>query len=185
MRPGMRLLVNGAAGGVGSVAVQLAKAAGAFVTGVDSSEKLALVTSLGADQVIDFRAEDVTRRNETWDFILDVASTFSLKAARRILKSDGVYVFIGHDHFGSAVGPVLGSLPRALMLMTASIFVRNLPRSSGPMLKVREAMRELAACLEAGSLAPTIDKTFPLEDAFEAIRYLSSGKAAGRVVVTP
>jgi NADPH:quinone reductase-like Zn-dependent oxidoreductase len=96
--PGQRIVINGAAGGVGSIAIQMAKANGAFVVGVDHAAKLDYMRSLGADEVVDYTRDDVTRIKEHFDLIIDVASTLSLSGCKRILRPDGKYVIIGHDH---------------------------------------------------------------------------------------
>jgi len=108
LRPGHRMLVNGAGGGVGSIAVQLAKAYGATVTGVDEASKLDLIRSLGADHVIDYREEDFTTGDERYDVIFDVPGNHSFSQCRRALTDDGTYVLIGHDGFGEAAGRWFG-----------------------------------------------------------------------------
>ena len=154
LEAGKSVLVNGAGGGVGSIAVQLAKAHGARVTGVDRGDKLAMVRALGADQVVDYTREDFTRRDERYDLIVDVASTLSLRACRPCLTPDGVFLVIGHDHFGKAQGRVLGSIPRMLGLMALSPFVRHLPRSLGePAPTKRQAVETLLSYLFRSSLA--------------------------------
>ena len=186
LEAGKSVLVNGAAGGVGSVAVQLAKARGARVTGVDRGDKLDLVRSLGADHVIDYTREDFTLRGERYDLILDVASTLSLGGCRGSLTPDGVYLVIGHDHFGEARGRILGSIPRMLGLMALSLFVRHLPRSRGEAAPTKkEAMETLAELLAAGKLTPVIDRTYALEEVPDAMRLLVSGRARGRIIVVP
>lgn len=186
LEPGKSVLVNGAAGGLGSIAVQLGKARGARVTGVDSAEKLELVRSLGADDVIDYAREDFTRSGKRYDLILDVASNLRLRDCKRALTPEGTYVLIGHDHFGAATGRLLGSIPRILMLMALSPFVGHLPQSQGaPLPKTCEVMALLAELLENGKLTPVIDRSYPLEEAADAMLYLQSGRACGRVIITP
>lgn len=185
VRPGQRVLVNGAAGGVGSVALQVAKARGASVTGVDGPGKLALLRGLGADRVVDYAREDVTRGAERFDLVIDVASNLSLAAARRVLTAKGVYVLIGHDHFGRATGRVLGSLPRGLSHLALAPFVRHLPRPGLKTPPKGEVMAELAGMLEAGTLTPVVDSTFPLESVTDAMRRMQGGGAAGRILITP
>lgn len=184
--PGMRVLVNGAGGGVGSTVVQLAKARQAHVTGVDRGDKLEMIASLGADRVIDYTQEDFTRQERRYDLIVDVASTLSLMACRRVLTSDGVLLVIGHDHFGQAKGRVLGSIPRMLGLMLLSRVVDHLPDSQGePPPTKREAMARLAELLAEGRLRPVLDRVYPLAEAREAMRYLQSGRPRGRIVLEP
>ena len=127
IQPGQRVLVNGAGGGVGTIAVQLAKAYGAHVTGVDYAEKMEMLRSLGADHVIDYTREDFTTSGEQYDLILDVASNLSLKACKGSLAPGGIYVLIGHDHYGKGAGRILGSLPRFFTLLALSPFVSQLP----------------------------------------------------------
>ena len=125
IQPGQSVLINGAGGGVGAIAVQLAKAYGARVTGVDSAEKMEMVRSLGADHVIDYTQEDFTQGGERHVLILDVASNLSLSACKGALTPTGIYVLIGHDHFGDSAGRILGSLPRVLKLAALSRFVSH------------------------------------------------------------
>jgi NADPH:quinone reductase-like Zn-dependent oxidoreductase len=184
IQPGQRVLINGAGGGVGSVAVQLAKAFGANVTGVDSTGKLDLVRSLGADSVIDYSRDDFTRSGERWDLILDVPGNHSLSDVRRALTRDGTYVLIGHDHFGATGGRWLGSLPRFFKLMVMSPFVRQLPGPNFSMPKKKDALAVLSEFIEAGKIAPVVDSAFPLSDVPAALRYLEEGHAQGKVVIT-
>jgi NADPH:quinone reductase-like Zn-dependent oxidoreductase len=183
-RPGQRVLVNGAAGGVGALAVQLAKAHDAHVTGVDHTRKLALVRALGADEVVDYTTADVTRGGQRYDLIVDIPGDRPFAAYRRILTPDGKYVLIGHDHYGHVGRRWLGSLPRFARLGFMSLFVRHLRRSGPGRPSKREAMDTLRAHLEAGQLTPVIDRTYPLGEAGEAIRYLAGGQALGRVMLT-
>lgn len=180
-----RVLVNGAAGGVGSIVVQLAKAYGAHVTGVDAAAKLGLVRLLGADEVIDYATDDFTRREAAYDLVFDVASTSSLAQCKRALTADGVYVLIGHDHYGAASGRVFGSLPRMMKLMLTAPFSKHLPKLELPMPTKQAALAVLAQMLERGKLTPVIDRTYALADVPEALRYLQTGKALGRIIITP
>jgi len=182
--PGHQVLVNGAAGGVGAIAVQLAKAYGAHVTGVDHSRKLALVLSLGADRVIDYTREDYTRGDERWDLIFDVPGNHSFQETRRALKPDGAYVLIGHDAFGAIGHRWLGSIPRMLGLMARSAVTPELRGGSMASPDKRAAMTTLSGLMESGELRTVIDRTYPLSEAPEALRYLASGQAVGRVVIT-
>jgi NADPH:quinone reductase-like Zn-dependent oxidoreductase len=181
---GQRVLINGAGGNVGSVAVQYAKAMGAEVTGVEHTNKLELVRSLGADHAIDYTKEDFTRSSERYDLILDVASNLSLVKCRASLTSDGIYNFIGHDHFGAATGRWLGSLPRALAGVFWAPFDRHLVGVKAALQAQQEptlvVLREL---LEAGRLAPVIDRVFPLPEAAAAMQYMIEGRAVGNIVI--
>jgi NADPH:quinone reductase-like Zn-dependent oxidoreductase len=184
LKPGTRVLVNGAAGGVGSFAVQIAKARGVHVTGVDHSTKLDLVRSLGADEVIDYTKEDFTQGPRQYDVIVDIPGNHPYSACRRALTPDGKYVLIGHDQYGQAGRGWLGSLPQFGGLMLRSLFASHLRRGGSPLPTKRQAMATLRELLEAGHLAPVIDRTFPLKEAAAAIDYLASGQARGRVVLT-
>jgi len=181
--PGSRALVNGAAGGVGAVAVQLAKAYGAEVTGVDHPRKLALVRSLGADRTIDHTSEDFTRGGERWDLIFDVPGNHSFQEIRRALEPHGSYVLIGHDAFGATGHHWLGSIPRMLGLMARSAVVPELRGGSFASPDKRRLMTTLAQFLETGQLRVVVDRTFPLSQAPDALQYLVSGQPAGRVVI--
>jgi NADPH:quinone reductase-like Zn-dependent oxidoreductase len=185
IKPGQNVLINGAAGGVGSIAVQITKAHGARVTGVDSTEKLAMVRSLGADHVIDYTQEDFTRGGERYDLILDVASNLSFSACRRVLTPTGIYLLIGHDHFGAAAGRVLGSVPRVLTLALLSLFVGHLPKPGSSLPSMKDAMVVLKDLLEAGKLTPIIDRTYPLSEVPEAMRYMEKGQARGKIIINP
>lgn len=182
---GQRVLVNGAGGGVGSVALQLAKARGAIVTGVDKAHKLEMLRALGADQVIDSSREDFTRLGERYDLIFDVASNLSLADCKRVLTPNGVYILIGHDHFGAVGGRALGSLPRFFKLLAMSPFVSQLPAANFSVPDRQASMQTLKALLEAGSLTPVIARSYPLTQVPEAIRHLQSGEACGKIVITP
>lgn len=185
VRAGQNVLINGAGGGVGTLAVQLARAYGARVTGVDGPDKLDMVRSLGANHVVDYTQEDFTRGAERYDLIFDVASNLSLSDSRRALTPTGTYVLIGHDHYGKARGRVLGSLPRALGLMALSPFIRQLPTPDLSMPRQSDAMAALKRFIEAGQITPVVDRTFPLGEVRDAMRYLAEGHARGKVVLVP
>jgi NADPH:quinone reductase-like Zn-dependent oxidoreductase len=184
IRAGQKVLVNGAGGGVGVVAVQLAKAFGADVTGVDSTSKLELIRSIGADRVIDYTEEDFTRRGERYDLIFDVPGNHSLSDCRRALTSEGTYVLIGHDNYGKGMRRWVGLLPRMFKLMAMSPLVSQLRDMRFSMPDKKESMDLLKELLESGKLMPHIDKTYPLSEVPEAIRYLQAGRAKGKVVIT-
>ena len=179
--PGQNVLVNGAGGGVGTVAVQLAKAHRARVTGVDAADKLELVRSLGADRVLDAR-EDFTRTGDLYDLIVDVPGNHPFPAIRRALTPNGKWVLIGHDGFGGRRWP--GSLLQLVGLIARTPFSSALPALSFSTPSKQEGMKTLADLIEAGLLTPVVARTFPLEEVADAIRYLESGRAAGRIVVT-
>jgi NADPH:quinone reductase-like Zn-dependent oxidoreductase len=183
IRAGQTVLINGAGGAVGTFAVQLAKADGANVTGVDATGKLDMLRSIGADQVLDFRQEDFTRIGERYDVVLDIAGNHSWPDIKRALTPEGTYVLIGHDQYGAAGHRWFGSLGRFAKLMVMSPFVPHLhpfrgAKDPGDRLVV---LKEL---IEAGKVTPVIDRTFPLSEVPEAIRYLASGRALGKVVIS-
>lgn len=180
---GSRVLVNGAAGGVGAIAVQLAKAYGAQVTGVDRASKLALVRSLGADRVIDYTAEDFTRSGEQWDLIFDVPGNHPFGAIRRALDPRGSYVLIGHDAFGAIGHRWLGSIPRLLGLVARSAVTPQLRGGSFASPDKQQLLGTLAGLMETGQVRVVVDSTFPLGQVPQAMRRLMSGQPLGRVVV--
>ena len=182
--PGRRVLVNGAGGGVGAIAVQLAKAAGAHVTGVDRTDRLDLIRTLGADEVIDYTREDFTRTGRRYDLIVDIPGNRSFTECRRVLAADGTYVLIGHDQYGQVGRRWLGSLPTFGRLGLRSLVTRQL-RPGGSRPSKREAMEKLRAHLERGDLTPVVDRTFPLAEAGAALRYVAEGRPTGRVVLIP
>jgi NADPH:quinone reductase-like Zn-dependent oxidoreductase len=184
LRSGRSVLINGAGGGVGVLAVQIAKAYGATVTGVDSSEKLEMVRSLGTDRVIDYAKEDFTRSGERYDLIFDIPGNRPFAECRGALTPDGKYVLIGHDRFGKGAGRWLGSVPRVLKLAVLSPFVSQLPSLGFAMPNKKDSMALLKELLEAGKLTPVIDRTYSLGEVPEAIRYLEEGNARGKVVIS-
>jgi NADPH:quinone reductase-like Zn-dependent oxidoreductase len=184
LQPGRKVLINGAGGGVGTIAVQLAKAYGAEVTGVDTTGKLDLLRSLGAKQVIDYTQEDFTQGGECYDLIIDIPGNHSFSECRRALTPEGTYVLIGHDHFGKQGHRFLGGLPRGLKQIVMSPFVSQLPELSFSMSTKRESMVVLKELLEAGKITPIIDRTYPLSEVVVAIRYLEEGHTQGKVIIT-
>lgn len=182
--PGQRVLINGAGGGVGSIAIQLAKASGAVVTGVDSGEKLEMIRKLGADHLVDYTQEDFTQSNNHYDLILDVASSLTLSACKRVLTSTGRYVIIGHDHYGSVGNRAFGSLPRFFSMMVRAPFDSHLPDLNFSIPSKQEVMVALQAFLEAGQLTPIIDRTYPLSEVPAAMHYLQTGRNLGKIVIT-
>jgi len=144
-----------------------------------------MVRSLGADQIIDYTQEDFIQRDDRYDLIFDVASNLSLSTCKRKLTPKGVYVLIGHDHFGDATGQIFGSLPHVLKLVALSPFVSQLPKLSFSIPSKKDIMHILAKFLEAGKLTPVIDRTYPLSEVPEAMRYLQAGHARGKIIITP
>ena len=184
IQPGQRVLINGAGGGVGTFAVQLAKSYGADVTGVDSTRKLDRVRSIGADQVIDYTQEDFTQSGERYDLILDIPGNHSLSDLRRALTPKGTYVLIGHDDFGGSGGRWIGkSLGRFFKMLVLSPFVSQLPGPRRISKETTDPLVVLKEFIEAGKVTPVIDRTYPLSGVAEAIRYLAEGHARGKVVI--
>ena len=175
--PGRRVLVTGAGGGVGTYAVQIAKAYGGEVTGVCSSSKVDLVTKLGADRVIDYAVEDFTRDRRRYDVIFDIAGGRSIRATRRALTADGSLIVIGGK--GNTVGPIA----RIVKVVVLKLFARRqrlIPFLAHP---TTADLLELAGMIEAGTLCVAIDTTYPLADAGAAIRYVEDGRVRGKAVV--
>ncbi|MBM4438259.1 MAG: NAD(P)-dependent alcohol dehydrogenase [Actinobacteria bacterium] len=180
IRPGQKVLINGAGGGVGTFAVQLAKAFGAEVTGVDSTKKLDMLRSIGADKVIDYTQQDFTQSGERYDLMLDIAANHSFSDCRRALTPAGTYVIVG-DAAGS--GRWIGVLGRALKALVLSQFVGQ---GMGAFVSVekKEAMGVLRELIEAGKVTPVIDRTYPLSEVPQAIRYVEQGHVQGKVIIT-
>lgn len=168
---------------MGTFAVQIAKAFGADVTAVDGAEKLDMLRSIGADQVIDHTREDFTRGSERYDLILDIPGNHPFSAIRRALLPGGTYVLIGHDAFGRFGRRWIGSLGRFLKLLVASPFVKQLPGLRGA-IDPGDRLRVLRDLLEAGEVTPVIDRTYPLSEVPAAIRYLEEGRVKGKIVIT-
>ena len=184
LRSGQRVLVNGAAGGVGGFAVQIATAWGAEVTGVDRTEKLDLVRSFGAAHVVD-AADDYTRTDERYDLVLDIPGHPPFRRARRVIAPGGSYVLIGHDAFGARGHRWIGSLGTFAIQLLMSPFVGPLHGFRGASGATTDDLGLLKALIDDGKLRVTVDRAFPLEEAGAAIDYLASGRALGRIVVTP
>jgi NADPH:quinone reductase-like Zn-dependent oxidoreductase len=177
IRPGDQVLINGAGGNVGPFAVQIAKHFGAEVTGVDSSGKLDMVRSIGADHVIDYTREDVIGQGQRYDLILDVVARRSMLEWRRALKPAGLYVMLGASTAlllqGAFLGPLIsvtGSRKTAVMWWWKPF--------------KQEDVAFLSQLIEAGSLAPVIDRRYPLSEVPDALRYLETGNARGKIVIT-
>ena len=180
VEPGQKVLLLGASGGVGSFAVQIAKAAGAHVTGVCSARKASHVAELGADEVIDYQTTDFSASGLQYDAIIDIGGNASLSRLRRVLTPKGRLVITGGENGGRWIG----GTDRQLRALALSPFVSQSLRSfiasenSGDL----DALVEL---VEQGAVSPQIDRTFPLTEAAEAVRYVADGRATGKVVVVP
>lgn len=170
LQSGQRVLINGASGGAGSFAVQIANALGAQVTGTCRTSKMDLVRSLGADHVIDYMHEDFTRSGEQYDLILDMQAHHSLFDYRRALSPGGVYVMVGGESFRI--------LQAIFISLTGSRKIKLL------LHKANKGLDALIALIEAGKVSPVIDRCFALHETAEALRYFGAGKAKGKVVIT-
>lgn len=177
VRPGQRVLVHGAGGGVGTFTVMVAKALGAEVTATSRPDKLDLVRSLGADHLIDYTREDFTKGGPRYDVIVDVGGNRSLSACRRALAPGGTLVLSGAGHGASGpIGRFLAASFRSAVLRQRIVaFISK--ESTVDLLALR-------GLVETGMVTPLIDRTFPLEETPEAIRYLESGNGGGKVVIT-
>jgi NADPH:quinone reductase-like Zn-dependent oxidoreductase len=179
LQPEQKVLIIGAAGGVGTYAVQLAKAFGGVVTGVCSTSKAELVRAIGADEVIDYTLEDFTEGTRRFDLILDTAGRRPLSHLRRALAPQGTLVIVG----GEGGDRWLGGFQRQIFAPVRALFTEQ--KLMGLISKERQQdLLTLKGLIEAGKLKPVIDRTFPLSEAREAIRYLEQGHARGKVVLT-
>jgi NADPH:quinone reductase-like Zn-dependent oxidoreductase len=180
VKPGQRVLVIGASGGVGTFAVQIAKAFGAHVTGVSSTPKVDLVRSLGADHVIDYTRADITGDGKRYDVVLDIGGNRPLSRLRRVLTRDGTLVIVG----GEAGGRWTGGIHRQLGAMVLSRFVRQ--RLGTFIAKPNRAdLDELRVLIEAGSVTPVVDRVITLDLVPDAIRDLTAGRVRGKVIIAP
>ena len=177
IQTGQRLLINGASGGVGTFAVQLAKVFGAEVTGVQSTRNLELVRSLGADHVIDYTRDDFATSGEHYDAVLDNVGNRSLADVRRVLTRTGTYVFNGGG--GPSDGVPLGRIVRMLIV---SPFISQRCRLFVSTAN-RDDLQALADLMESGRVTPALDRIFEFSEAAEAIRHMETGHARGKVVV--
>jgi NADPH:quinone reductase-like Zn-dependent oxidoreductase len=176
VQPGQKVLINGASGGVGTFAVQIAKAFGAEVTGVSSTKNLEMVRSIGADRVVDYTREDFTTRPERYDLILDNVGNHSMSETRRALTPSGMLISNGGGHAD-------GKLGRTVRTMLVSMFVRQ---QASPTVKSQnhDDLVALKGLVEAGKVRPVIDRTYPLTRTPEAIDHVAAGHARGTVVIS-
>jgi len=181
VQPGQKILINGASGGVGTFAVQIAKSFGADVTGVCSTRNVDLVRSLGADRVIDYTKEDFTKSADRYDVILDNVANHSLSECRRVLNPKGKYVMVGGG--GASEQGFIGLLARPLKAMVLSPFISQ---QMGMMMAdpSQKDLTVLADLMQSGKVKAIIDRTYKLAEVPEAIRYLEEGHARGKVVIT-
>ena len=179
VQPGQKVLVNGAAGGVGTFAVQMAKTLGADVTGVCSTRNVELVRSIGADRVIDYTREDFTSNGQHYDLIFDLVSNHSFLEYRRVLTPQGIYIgagMIGLD------GSVIRLLMRLVPTLVVSRFVSQ--KSVSLMAKLNQNdLKAIGELMADGRVTPVIDRSYSLSEAHEAVRYLEEGHARGKVII--
>ncbi len=174
IQPGQKVLINGAGGGAGTFAVQIAKSFGAEVTGVDSTSKLDMMRSIGADHVIDYTQEDFTKNGQRYDLILDVAAYHSIFDYKRALSPKGIYVMVG----GSTV------VANQVMFLGLLISMTGSKKMGLLMHKPNKDLAFMKELLEAGKVVPVIDRRYPLREVAEALRYFGEGHARGKVVIT-
>jgi NADPH:quinone reductase-like Zn-dependent oxidoreductase len=175
IQPGKKVLINGAGGGVGTFAVQIAKLFGAEVTGVDSTGKLDMMRSIGADSVIDFTKEDFTKNGQLFDLILDVVTYRSIFNYKRVLSPNGIYVMLGGGSWARVfqtmfLGPLISMMGNKKMGLMMHIGNKGL-----------DYIKEL---FEAGKVKPIIDRCYPLSEVAEALKYFDEGHVKGKVVIT-
>jgi len=177
MQPGDKVLINGASGGVGTFAVQIAKALGAEVHGVCSTRNVEMVRSLGADHVFDYKQENYTESGNQYDLIVDMVSNHSLSANRRVLQSDGRLVMVGGakgNWIAPLVGPIKAMLTSPFVSQELSIILAQLRP---------EDLVAVADLMSDGAVTPVIDRQFALEDVADAIRYSETGRARGKILI--
>ncbi len=178
VEPGQQVLINGASGGVGSYAVQLAKAMGATVTAVCSGRNAELVRGLGADQVIDYTQQDFTKDDKRYDAIVDIVGNHSLSALLDVTEPDGVLVMVGNMQINPWWGPLVGPLQAALRSPFASQRLESILARANA-----DDLAALASYAEAGQLTSAIDQRFTLQQVPDAIRYVEQGRTRGKVVI--
>ncbi|MHA2143043.1 MAG: NAD(P)-dependent alcohol dehydrogenase [Candidatus Thorarchaeota archaeon] len=176
VQPGQKVLINGAGGGMGSFAVQIAKYYGAEVTGVDSARKSEMLFSIGVDHFIDYKLEDFTKTGKRYDMIIDLVARRSIFAWRRALSQDGIYIMIGGSRSAIFQVVFLGPLISRMGKRKLGLNIWNQNN--------REDYDFLAELFDAGKVVPVIDKRYPLSEVPEALRYLEEGLTIGKVVIT-
>jgi len=178
IKPGQKVLINGASGGVGTFAVQIAKSFGAEVTGVCSTRNVEMVRSIGADHVIDYTQEDFTKSGQRYDLILDNVGNRPLLEYRRILNDKGIFVIIGGPNTGPWLGPMASPIKAILLSpFVSQEFVMILAELN------KEDLAILADLMQAGKVTPVIDRSYKLSEVPAAIAYLEEGHARGKVVI--
>jgi len=175
IQPGQKVLINGAGGGVGTFAVQIAKYFGAEVTGVDSTDKLDMLRSIGADHVIDYTKEDFTKNGQHYDLILDVAAHHSIFDYKRALRPKGIYLIVGGSR--TAIFQALFFGPLISMTGSKKMGIPMKPNKREDLVFVKEL-------IESGTVVPVIDRRYSLSEIAKALRYLEEGKHRGKIVIT-
>ncbi len=183
IQPGQKVLINGAAGGVGTFAVQIAKSFGADVTGVCSARNVDMVRSIGADHVIDYTQEDFAQSRQRYDLMLDNVGNRSLSDYRRVLPSKGILVLNGGGSLGQNEGRGIGPLARSIAALVLSPFTSRKVVTFLASID-KDDLVVLKELMEAKKITPVIDRCYPLSEVPEAIRYLEEGHARGKIVIT-
>ena len=176
IKPGQKVLVNGAGGGVGTFAVQIAKSFGGEVTAVTNTGNIDLIRSLGADHVIDYTKEDFTKNGQRYDLIVDIASSHSISDYKRIMNPYGIFVFVGMKDI--IIRRLLYFLIRARLSRGDQKFVSFVAKSN------QEDLVTLKELMEAGKIVPVIDRRYPLSETPQAVRYFEEGHTRGKIVIT-
>lgn len=183
IQPGQKVLINGAAGGVGTFAVQIAKSFGADVTGVCSTGNVDLVRSIGADHVMDYTREDFARSEQRYDLMLDNVGNRSLRDCRRVLVPRGILLLNGGGSLGQSEGRWTGPLTRSMAALVLSPFVSQKVLMFLASINRRD-LDVLKELMEAGKVTPVIDRRYPLHEVSAAFRYLEQGHARGKIILT-
>lgn len=178
VKAGQKILINGATGGVGMYAVQIAKALGAEVTGVCGPDNVELARSLGADHVLDYTKDDYTRRDERYDLILDNVANHPLAEARRAVASGGHLI----PNSARSTGRWLGAVGRMAQAAISAMFIKKQGRPFYSPVKTQDLL-DLGDLIEQGKLTPVIDRTYPLAEASAAMEYVATGHASGKTVI--
>jgi len=177
LKPGQKVLINGASGGVGTFAVQIARTIGAEVTGVCSERNADMVRSLGADHVIDYKKENYTENGQQYDLIIDMISNHSLSDNRRVMAPGGIFVIVGGgrgDWLGPLLGPVWASLYSPFVSQQFSLLLAQMSKDD---------LNTLADLMTGGYVTPVIDRSYPLSEVPAAIRYSEEGHARGKIII--
>jgi NADPH:quinone reductase-like Zn-dependent oxidoreductase len=183
IQPGQKVLINGASGGVGTFAVQIAKSYGADVTGVCSTRNLEMVRSIGADQVVDYTKEDFTKSGQHYDLLFDNIGNHSFSERRRLLNPNGICIMVGVGGAGASGGQIMGVLLGELNAYVRSRFVSQKFATFLAELNKKD-LTILGDLMQSGKMTPIIDRTYKLSDIPAALQYLEEGHARGKVVVT-